>query len=157
MITIKTGDLLESNAHTLVNTVNCVGVMGKGIALAFKNEYPEMFLDYKKKCESGKVIAREPYLYKVSDDLWILNFPTKQHWRSDSNLNDIIGGLSHLSGHYEEWGIKSLAVPPLGCGNGNLALTEVGPIMVKHFSQFSIPVEIYVPQDSVYFMKGLAK
>src|SRR6266487_775348 len=107
---VKIGDILASKAQTLVNTVNCVGIMGKGIALAFKRRYPEMFKDYVRRCDRGEVQLGRPYVYRADDHL-ILNFPTKQHWRAVSRLKDIIAGLEYLEAHSREWGITSLAVP----------------------------------------------
>ncbi len=138
------GDLLASKAQTLVNTVNCVGIMGKGIALAFKRRYPEMFKDYVRRCDRGEVQLGRPYVYRADDHL-ILNFPTKQHWRAVSRLKDIIAGLEYLEAHSREWGITSLAVPPLGCGNGQLEWEVVGPTLHRHLSRLDIPVELYVP------------
>jgi len=145
VITVKIGDLFSSNARTLVNTVNCVGVMGKGIALEFKKHFPEMFKDYVRRCENGEVKLGNPYLYKRTCPPWILNFPTKDHWRSVAKLSDIIAGLDHLAGHYREWGITSLAVPPLGCGNGQLEWRVVGPTLYRRLKQLDIPVELYAP------------
>src|SRR5579862_3261164 len=113
-------DILESGAQTLVNTVNCVGIMGKGIALAFKKRFPQMYADYVERCASGRVKLGEPYIYKDLVDKWVINFPTKDHWRSVSRLADIVAGLKYLTAHYKEWGVTSIAVPPLGCGNGQL-------------------------------------
>jgi len=144
-VTLTSGNVLDSRAQTLVNTVNCVGVMGKGIALAFKRRYPEMFQDYVARCDRKEVQLGRPYLYK-SDDHWIINFPTKDHWRAVSRLQDIIDGLNHLEEHYRDWGITSLAVPPLGCGNGQLEWKVVGPTLIRHLARFGIPVELYVPQ-----------
>jgi O-acetyl-ADP-ribose deacetylase (regulator of RNase III)/uncharacterized protein YwgA len=141
---ITSGDLLKSRAQTLVNTVNCVGVMGKGIALAFRRRYPEMFKDYVARCDRGEVRLGEPYLYKASDR-WIVNFPTKRHWRAVSRLEDIVAGLEYLEKHYKDWGITSLAVPPLGCGNGQLEWSVVGPTLARHLARLSIPVELYAP------------
>ncbi len=93
MIKALTGNILESKAQTLVNTVNCVGVMGKGIALEFKNRFPEMFKDYEQRCRRKEVMLGKPYLYKSLFPPWVLNFPTKGHWRSVSNLQDIVRGL----------------------------------------------------------------
>ncbi|KAA0115023.1 macro domain-containing protein [Mycolicibacterium sp. P9-22] len=144
-VTLTTGNVLDSRAQTLVNTVNCVGVMGKGIALAFKRRYPEMFRDYVARCDRNEVKLGRPYLYKAEDH-WIINFPTKDHWRAVSRLQDIIDGLEYLEKHYREWGITSLAVPPLGCGNGQLEWKVVGPTLARHLSRFDIPVDLYVPQ-----------
>ena len=93
MIRVLSGNLFESKAQTLVNTVNCVGVMGKGVALGFKERFPEMFADYQRRCERGEVRLGRPYLFKHLVGPWIVNFPTKQHWRQVTNLQDIISGL----------------------------------------------------------------
>ena len=116
MVKVLTGNLFESNAQTLVNTVNCVGVMGKGVALEFKKRFPDMFDDYEKRCQRHEVKLGRPYLYKRLVPPWILNFPTKDHWRSVASLEAIVEGLKYLLQHHKEWGITSMAVPPLGCG-----------------------------------------
>ena len=121
MIKVLEGDMFQSTAQTLVNTVNCVGIMGKGVALEFKNRFPDMFKDYVERCNRGEVKIGQPYLYKSLFLPWILNFPTKDHWRSVTNLQDIVHGLDYLLSHYKEWGITSIAVPPLGCGHGVLS------------------------------------
>jgi O-acetyl-ADP-ribose deacetylase (regulator of RNase III)/uncharacterized protein YwgA len=146
-VRILEGDLLKSNMHALVNTVNTVGIMGKGVALAFKKRYPEMYRDYVGRCSRGEVRLGEPYVYRASDHV-IVNFPTKQHWRSVSRLSDIEAGLDYLEGHYKEWQIRSLAVPPLGCGNGQLEWRVVGPILLRHLQCLDIPVELYAPHGS---------
>lgn len=145
MVTVKIGDLFESDAQTLVNTVNCVGVMGKGIALEFKKRFPDMFEEYAQLCRAGKVQLGRPYLYKRVTPPWILNFPTKDHWRGVSRLEDIIRGLEHLEANYERWGITSLAVPPLGSGQGQLEWRVVGPTLYRHLKGLDIPVELYAP------------
>lgn len=145
MVKVVVGNLLDSKAQTLVNTVNCVGVMGKGIALEFKQRFPEMFADYEARCRRGEVKLGRPYLYKGLFPPWILNFPTKDHWRSVARLEDITRGLEHLVAHYESWGITSLAVPPLGCGQGQLEWRVVGPTIYRYLSRFEIPVELFAP------------
>lgn len=145
MVIVKIGDLFESEAQTLVNTVNCVGVMGKGVALAFKERFPEMYEDYVARCNAGEVRLGRPYLYKSLMPPWVLNFPTKDHWRSVSRLQDIEEGLRYLLAHYREWGITSLAVPPLGCGHGQLEWRVVGPTLYRYLKQMDIPVELYAP------------
>lgn len=145
MITVRVGDMFDSNAQTLVNTVNCVGVMGKGIALEFKRRFPEMYEDYVQRCKAGKVKLGRPYIYPRLIPPWILNFPTKDHWRSVSCLDDIIAGLRHLKEHYREWGITSLAVPPLGCGQGQLEWRVVGQTLYRHLKLVDIPVELFAP------------
>lgn len=142
---ILVGDILESKAQTLINTVNCVGVMGKGIALEFKNRFPEMFDDYLKRCERKEVELGVPYLYRTLFPPQIINFPTKDHWKSVSRVSDIERGLRHLLSHYKEWAVTSLAIPPLGCGNGQLEWKAVGPLIYRYAGQMDIPVEMYAP------------
>jgi len=143
------GDIFESELQTIVNTVNCVGVMGKGVALEFKKRFPDMFEDYEALCRAKKVRLGEPYLYRRLTPPWILNYPTKDHWRSVSRLDDIISGLEYLVTHYREWGITSLAVPPLGCGHGQLEWRVVGPTLYRHLNVLDIPVELYAPFGTV--------
>ncbi len=145
MISVRTGDILESKMHALVNTVNCVGVMGKGVALAFKNEYPAMFEDYAIRCQRGEVKLGHPYAYPETDGHVIINFPTKSHWRAVSRITDIVDGLHFLQDHYEEWGIRSIAVPPLGCGNGQLEWKVVGPTLYRELAKLNIDVELFAP------------
>jgi len=145
MVTVLTGSLFESNAQTIVNTVNCVGIMGKGIALEFKNRFPDMFADYVARCEAKQVKLGQPYLYRRLLTPWIVNFPTKDHWRSVATIKDIIHGMKYLESHYKEWEITSLALPPLGCGQGQLEWRIVGPTLYKYLNGFDIPVELYAP------------
>src|SRR6266542_559194 len=140
---ILVADILESKAQTLINTVNCVGVMGKGIALEFKERFPEMFDDYVKRCAAKEVRPGIPYLYKRLLPPNIINFPTKDHWKSVSKISDIERGLQYLSSHYKEWEVSSLAIPPLGCGNGQLEGKTVGPLIYRYAHQMDIPVELY--------------
>lgn len=139
------GDMFLSQAQTLVNTVNCVGVMGKGVALAFKQRYPTMVEDYISRCERKQVQTGKPYLYKDLLGTMILNFPTKDHWRSPSRLSYIENGLDYFVEHYSKWGIKSIAFPPLGCGNGGLEWSEVGPLIYKKLAHLDIEIEVYAP------------
>lgn len=144
-IKARIGDMFSSDMQTLVNTVNCVGVMGKGIAQIFKQEYPEMFADYVARCERGEVKLGKPYHYKDLAGVSIVNFPTKGHWRAATRLADVEAGLDYFTKHYEQWGITSVAFPPLGCGNGGLEWSSVGPLMYHKLSKLGIPVEIYAP------------
>ncbi|HEX4080656.1 MAG TPA: macro domain-containing protein [Rhizomicrobium sp.] len=139
------GDLFESRAQTLVNSVNCVGVMGKGVAEQFKRRFPEMFEDYKRRCEENSLRLGEPYLYRDASGTGIINFPTKDHWRSPSRLADIERGLDYLVAHIGDWGIASIAMPPLGCGNGGLEWSEVGPLIHRKLHGLPIDVEVYAP------------
>ena len=142
---ILIGDLLKSEAQTLINTVNCVGIMGKGIALEFKERFPDMFKDYVERCERKEVKPGVPYLFKTLFPPQIVNFPTKDHWKSVSRVADVERGLQHLLDHFREWGITSLAIPSLGCGNGQLEWRVVGPLIYRYLQQIDIPVEMYAP------------
>lgn len=145
MIKALIGDLFESRAQTLVNTVNCVGVMGKGVALEFKKRFPAMFEDYVTRCERKGLRLGEPYLFHDVSGRQILNFPTKDHWRSPSRLGDIERGLDYLVRHIAEWNIQSIAMPPLGCGNGGLAWPEVGSLIWRKLRDLPIAAEVYAP------------
>ena len=139
------GDLFESRAQTLVNTVNCVGVMGKGVAEQFKRHFPDMFDDYKLRCDRKAVRLGEPYLFHNKRGDRIINFPTKDHWRSPSRLSDIEHGLDYLAAHVGEWNVRNMAMPPLGCGNGGLDWSEVGPLIYLKLHALPIDVDVYAP------------
>ena len=145
MLNVLIGDLFASQAQTLVNTVNCVGVMGKGVAQEFKKRWPAMFAEYAERCQQKQVRPGRPYVYDNGTGKLILNFPTKDHWRSPSKLADIETGLDWFVQHAAGWGITSVAFPPLGCGNGGLEWAEVGPMMYAKLSKLNIPVEMYAP------------
>lgn len=144
-VKVLIGDIFKSKAQTLVNTVNCIGIMGKGLALEFKKQFPCMFKDYEARCKQGEVKLGRPYLYKSLIPPWILLFPSKEHWRSVSSIKDIEEGLYYLAQHYQEWGIISLAVPPIGCGLGQLDWKVVGRTLYRHLAKLNIPVELYAP------------
>jgi len=145
MFRVLIGDLFDSRAQTLVNAVNCAGVMGKGIAEQFKRRFPAMFEDYRRRSKRKQVRLGEPYLYRDSSGVQIVNFPTKGHWRSPSRLADIERGLDHLARHAVEWGITSLALPALGCGAGGLQWSEVGPLIYHKLDKLPIDIELYAP------------
>lgn len=136
----------DPQIRTIVNTINCKGVMGKGLALEFKIRFPEMFRDYQKRCENGEVKIGRPYLYKTNDK-WILNFPTKYHWKYPSRLDYIEKGLKYFVEHYKEWGIKSIAFPRLGSHEGKLDWKAVKPLMEKYLQIDDIEVYIYLDQE----------
>lgn len=144
MLTYVVGDLFQSPAHVLVNTVNTVGVMGKGIAKTFKKIYPEMFKEYQQLCERKKITIGKLWLYKASHK-WILNFPTKTTWRQPSRMEYIEKGLETFVASYAERGITSIAFPALGCGNGELNWDkQVRPLMAKYLRKLPIDTFIYV-------------
>lgn len=150
-MTIKyvSGDLLTYPAEAIINTVNCVGVMGKGIALEFKQKYPDNFKYYVKECKSGNVTTGKMLVYDCGmlseNPRYIINFPTKQHWRSDSLIEYIINGLDDLIKVIEEYKIKSIAMPQLGCGNGGLIWDNVRPIIIEKLSCLDIDINIFAP------------
>lgn len=144
MIKYVRGDLLKSPAQVLVNTVNTVGVMGAGIALQFKEQYPEMFQKYQLLCKKKLLDIGKLYLWKPTNtsSKEILLFPTKKHWLNLSELNWIEAGLQKFVENYERLNIKSIAFPKLGCGNGGLSWHNVKPSMEKYLGP--LPIEIYV-------------
>ena len=149
MVTFVRGDIFDSPAQVLTNTVNCVGVMGKGVALEFRNRFPQMFSDYKTKCAQGNVKPGQPYLWE-NDSAQVLNFPTKRHWRDNSLLQDIEDGLKYLASSYQRMGIQSMAMPALGCGLGGLKWSEVQPLISKHLGSIpDLDVYVYEPQGTV--------
>lgn len=140
---IHNGDLFNSQCQTLVNTVNCVGVMGKGIALSFKQRYPDMFKRYQEICRQQLLNVGKLWLWK-GDIHWVLNFPTKIHWRNPSQIEWIERGLDKFVETYHDKGITSIAFPALGCNNGGLSKEVVIPIMEEKLRQCTdIDIEIY--------------
>jgi O-acetyl-ADP-ribose deacetylase (regulator of RNase III) len=139
------GDIFSARTQTIVNTVNTKGVMGKGLALAFKKRFPAMFQDYKERCARGEVRVGNPYLYKPSEPIahWILNFPTKDHWRRPSRIEWIRSGLEFFIEHYADWGVTSIAFPQLGTLNGKLAWEVVRPQMDELLAPLPIDVLVY--------------
>lgn len=130
MITYTTGNLLDAEVEALVNTVNTVGVMGKGIALMFKERFPANMAAYAQACKAGEVQTGQMFVTETDELMgprWIVNFPTKQHWRAKSQLQWIIDGLADLRGFIERNQVRSIAIPPLGAGNGGLDWTEIKP------------------------------
>jgi uncharacterized protein YwgA len=125
--------------------------MGKGVALEFRKRFPDMYDDYVRRCGHHQVRLGQPYLYRRLFTPWILNFPTKDHWRSVSKLGDIVQGLEYLESKYRDWGITSLAVPPLGCGQGQLEWSVVGPTLYRHLMRLDIAVELYAPYGTAEY------
>ena len=138
MIQIAQGNLLVAQVDALVNTVNTQGIMGKGIALQFKQAFPAMFRDYEKACKAGEVRLGKMHVFDfgglAGEARWIINFPTKGHWRERSRLTDIEAGLEDLVDTVRRLGIRSIAVPPLGCGNGGLNWADVRPRIEAAFA-----------------------
>jgi O-acetyl-ADP-ribose deacetylase (regulator of RNase III) len=149
MIKYKKGDLLQSDAEAIVNTVNCVGVMGQGIALQFKKQFPENYKYYESACKRGNVIPGKMLVYEQNgliNPRLIINFPTKRHWRGASRLEDIEQGLVNLTCIIQQYNIKSIAIPPLGCGLGGLNWDEVKTRIEAALAQLSdVEIIVYEP------------
>lgn len=161
-------NLLDDQADILVNTVNCVGVMGKGLALAFKQRFPDMFEDYRRACRKGTLRPGQMHVWanphhpanglmsRSETNTWeqthqgtprlIVNFPTKDHWRNPSQLPWIQEGLVDLVHVAQTHDIASIAVPPLGCGLGGLSWKTVRPMIEQTFTGLPLDVRIYTPQ-----------
>ena len=142
MINYYEGTVFNTSAKTIVNTVNCVGVMGAGIALEFKLRFPKMYKDYKKKCNKNLVRIGRPYIYSHNDNLWILNFPTKKHWKNKSNLDWIESGLKYFRNNYDNVKMESVAFPKLGTNNGGLKWDDVKELMEQYLSDLNIDIYI---------------
>ena len=145
--TIITGNILASQCQPLVNTVNCDGVMGAGIALEFKLRLPAMFDRYVEHCQAGRINIGSLWLYKPPADAreqrWALNFPTKRHWKYPSQVKYLEAGLQKFLDTYQQKGIQSIAFPLLGATNGGISEDESLVVMQRYLSQCDIPVEIY--------------
>jgi O-acetyl-ADP-ribose deacetylase (regulator of RNase III) len=143
-IELVRGNIFNTKAQVVVNTVNCVGVMGKGIALVYKLRYPKMFDLYKEHCKSKLIGIGKLWLYKGEPDApWVLNFPTKFHWKYPSKLEYIEKGLQKFLDTYNVQGIQSIAFPLLGAHNGGLDRDEVYQLMTSYLSKCEIPIEIF--------------
>jgi O-acetyl-ADP-ribose deacetylase (regulator of RNase III) len=142
MIEIKKGNIFSTNCQTIVNTINCEGVMGAGIALEFRLRYPEMFRKYQYLCESGKIDIGTLWIYKTANKN-ILNFPTKRGWRYPTKIEYIELGLKKFLQTYKEKNITSIAFPLLGAGKGGIEVQKTLDIMQKYLSKTDIPIEIW--------------
>lgn len=144
MIKFVNGDIFKSEAQTLVNTVNCVGVMGKGLAKEFKDRFPEMNRQYVAACKRGEVRSGHPFLYRDLTRV-ILCFPTKDNWKGPSKYEFVEAGLDTIAAKYPQWGITSMAIPPLGCGLGGLDWKKVRSLIEKYLGSLPIPIDVYEP------------
>lgn len=155
MIYFKNTNLLQSDAEALVNTVNLVGIMGKGIALQFKEKFPLNFKLYQRACQKGELKIGEMFVTEtgqLTGPKYIINFPTKTNWRANTKIEYIEEGLNDLITVIKEKNIKSIAIPPLGCGNGGLDWQDVKPLIESKLADISdeIDIEIYVPGHNSY-------
>ena len=149
MMRFTKGNLLESRVDAVVNTVNTVGIMGKGIALMFKERFPENFKAYEAACKAGQVEVGKMFVtpgVELDGPRWIINFPTKQDWRKPTKLEWVHSGLAALKDVIREKHIKSVALPPLGCGNGGLDWEVVRPIIEDALRDLEgVEVVVYEP------------
>ena len=152
MILYKKGNLLESEAEALVNTVNTVGVMGKGIALMFKERFPANMSAYAKACKEKKVQTGKMFITETGELLkprWIVNFPTKQHWRNPSRIPWIVEGLEDLRRFLIKERVSSIAIPPLGAGNGGLDWEEVKALIIQSLGDLEgVDIFLYEPTET---------
>ena len=173
-ITIVKGNMFFSELQTITITVNCVGVMGKGIALVAKKLVPDAYKYYQKLCEENGMNLGKPVLYHKNtnqlktakgESKMLLLFPTKDHYKMRANFGGIKRGLEWLIENYNELNITSLAIPALGCGNGGLEWKDDGPMLYQHLLQLDIPVELYIPEKNIpqkyleedYLLSGSSK
>src|SRR5436190_9407038 len=152
MIEYKKGDILREDVEALVNTVNCVGIMGRGIALQFKNAFPENFKFYVAACERHEVQPGRMLVFKtggLTNPKYIINFPTKRHWRGKSRIEDIEAGLVALVNEIRRRGIRSIAIPPLGAGLGGLAWADVRPRIERAMRELpDVRVVVFEPHGA---------
>jgi O-acetyl-ADP-ribose deacetylase (regulator of RNase III) len=164
-LSVVDGDMFFARAQTLTVSVNIVGVMGKGVASRAKYQFPDVYVRYQDVCRNGQLKMGKPVLYKrevsfdhemadepstltnANSETWFLLFPTKKHWSDKSNIGDIKAGLEWLIENYKKEGIRSLALPALGCGLGGLEWADVGPILCQYLSNLDIPVCIFLPSE----------
>ena len=151
---LKIGSLLSEDTEALVNTVNTVGVMGKGVALQFKEKYPLNYKLYREACEEKKVEIGKMFITEtgqIGHPKYIINFPTKQHWKGFSKLEYVEKGLDNLVNLINSLNIKSIAIPPLGCGNGGLQWSVVKPLILSKLSEIKdLDIALYEPSDEAY-------
>jgi len=140
------GNLLASPAQTLVNPVNGVGVLGRGLARQFRDAFPDLLPAYQAACRAGALRPGRLWLFRGSR--WILCFPTKRHWRDPARLDDIAAGLATFARTYAALGITSAAFPALGCGAGGLAWDAVRPLLEQFLGPLPLPLWVYLPSGS---------
>lgn len=159
MIKLKTGDIFSEETEAIVNTVNCVGIMGRGIALQFKKIFPKNYEDYFKACEKGEVQPGKMFIHETGtlvNPKYIINFPTKRHWRSKSKFEDIDAGLDDLVRILTERNIKSITLPPLGSGLGGLDWKKVKKLILEKLGRLNeIDIIIYEPHEKPFFEKNV--
>lgn len=154
MLEIKKGNIFTTKCSTIVNTVNCVGVMGAGIAYEFRLRYPEMYEKYRQLCFDKLIQIGKLWIFKPENGLWVMNFPTKYHWKYPSKVEYLEKGLQKFVETYKTKGIQSIAFPLLGAAHGGIPENQSVEIMKKYLEPLDIPIEIYYydkyAQDDLY-------
>lgn len=154
MLEIKKGNIFTTNCSTIVNTVNCVGVMGAGIAYEFRLRHPDMFEKYRELCNDKLIQIGKLWIYKPENGKWVLNFPTKFHWKYPSKIEYLEKGLAKFVETHKSKGITSIAFPILGAANGGIPENQSIEIMRKYLEPLDIEIEIYYydkyAQDDLY-------
>lgn len=160
MIEYKQGDILSEDVEAIVNTVNCVGVMGRGLALQYKNKFPENFKVYAKACKQEEVIPGKMFITQtgqLTNPKYIINFPTKRHWKGKSKIEDIDDGLINLIDTIEKYNIKSIAIPPLGSGLGGLDWVIVKNKIESKLDNISdVNIVVYQPLEEKTIIKNIS-
>jgi len=159
MIRFKVGDMMAEDAEALVNTVNCVGIMGRGIALQFKKTFPDNFRAYAQACRAGQVRPGQVFVFEIgafANPRWIMNFPTKRHWRGNSRMEDIDSGLKSLVEAIRQRDIRSIAIPPLGSGLGGLDWNAVRPRIERAMRDLdNVHITVFEPNGGRSVRKNL--
>lgn len=143
-----TGDMFKISAKVRINTVNCVGVMGSGVALACKQRYPSMYKEYRAKCKSGEIQPGSLYIWESPNHEYIVNLPTKRHWRNPSLYEDVESGLVALKQFLYIMGKIDVALPALGCGHGGLDWSIVSSMIFYHLNALDANIYVFTPEDS---------
>ncbi len=161
MIRLTSGNLLKCEAEALVNTVNCDGFMGKGIALQFKISFPENYKAYHRACKKAEIQPGKMFTFEtqsISNQKYIINFPTKRRWRDKSRMEDIKIGLTDLISEIKHYRIRSIAIPPLGCGLGGLKWSVVKPLIEESMAKLiGVEVFLFEPVDTPYHKPEVEK
>lgn len=150
MIEYKNGDILREDVEAIVNTVNCVGIMGRGLALQFKNKFPQNFKEYQLACTNNEVQLGKMFVHQTGQLInpkYIINFPTKGHWKQNSKIEDISNGLDDLITIIEKYSIKSIAIPPLGSGLGGLDWKMVKKLIEEKLKNINCTVILFEPLE----------
>ncbi|PSU68342.1 hypothetical protein C9J20_05195 [Photobacterium phosphoreum] len=160
MLKFVKGDFFDFDADIRINTVNCVGVMGAGVALAFKKQYPEMFKEYARQCKAKEIVPGKPTVWRQGDmfskGIEIINFPTKNHWRNPSEYEYIEDGLIWLSNYLKNKDGLTITLPALGCGHGGLDWERVKPLILKYLNKTSNNILVFEPEASKKAGKSLS-